>query len=100
MWPSRAEVADITAEKVLSLYQDSYSGLTARQFRQKLCSDHGIRLSYCWVSLALVGAGLITAGGSPAALVDAGGEEEELRPFFAMPSQMQTSSWSPPATRS
>jgi transposase len=54
-----------TTEKVLSLYQDSYCGLTAQQFRRKLCSDHGIRLSYCWVSQALVGAGLIAVPKKP-----------------------------------
>src|SRR5690348_316780 len=38
-----------TAEKVLALYQQSYSGLSARRFHQKLRAEHGIRLNYSWL---------------------------------------------------
>ena len=48
-----------TAEKVLALYQESYSGLNVRRFHQKLRSEHGIRLNYSWVKQALLGAGLV-----------------------------------------
>ena len=54
-----------TAEKVLALYQQSYPGLSARRFYQKLCSDHGIRLSHSWVRQALLGAGLIALPKKP-----------------------------------
>jgi len=47
-----------TAEKVLALYQQSYPGISARRFHQKLRSEHGIRLPYSWVAKALLGAGL------------------------------------------
>ena len=49
-----------TAETVLALYQQTYSGLTARRFHQKLKSEHGIRLPLTWVRQALLGAGLVT----------------------------------------
>jgi len=48
-----------TAEKVLALYQQSYSDLSVRRFHQKLRADHGIRLDYSWLKQALQGAGLI-----------------------------------------
>jgi transposase len=48
-----------TAEKVLALYQESYSGLNVLRFHQKLQSEHGIRVSYSWVKQALLGAGLV-----------------------------------------
>jgi transposase len=50
-----------TAEKVLALYQQSYSDLSVRRFQQKLRADHGIRLNYSWLQQALQGAGLIAA---------------------------------------
>lgn len=56
-----------TAEKVLALYQQSYSGLSATRFHQKLCSKHGIRLSYSWVKQALHGAGLLATPKKPGA---------------------------------
>ena len=48
-----------TAEKVLALYQESYSGLSVRRFHQKLREEHGIRLHYSWLKQALEGAGLV-----------------------------------------
>jgi hypothetical protein len=56
------------AEKVLALYQHSYSGLSASAFHRKLRSEHGIRLSDSWVKQALFGAGLL---GTPRKLVAA-----------------------------
>ncbi len=54
-----------TAEKVLALYQQSYSGLSATRFHHKLRSEHGIRLSYGWVKQALHGAGLLAMPKKP-----------------------------------
>ena len=50
----------LTAERVLTLYQDRYSGLGVRQFHRALRSEHGIRLSYNWLKQALKGAGLLS----------------------------------------
>lgn len=54
-----------TAERVLALYQRSYSGLSAARFHQKLRSEHGIQLSYNWVKQALRGAGLLATPKEP-----------------------------------
>lgn len=62
-----------TAEKVLALYQHSYSGLSATRFHQKLRSEHGIRLSYSWVKQALHGAGLLGPPKKPGAAARAHG---------------------------
>jgi hypothetical protein len=32
--------------------------INVRHFREKLCEEHGIKLSYTWVKQALQGAGL------------------------------------------
>ena len=56
-----------TAETALTLYQQSYSGLSVRRFQQKLRADHGIRLNYNWLQQALRGAGLIAVPPKPAA---------------------------------
>lgn len=56
-----------TAEKVLGLYQQSYSDLSVRRFQQKLRADHGIRLNHKWLRQALQGAGLIAVPRKPAA---------------------------------
>jgi len=50
-----------TAERVLALYQESYTGMSPRRFHQKLSSEHGLHLSYSWVQQALEGAGLVAA---------------------------------------
>jgi transposase len=47
-----------TAEKVLVLYRESYSGMSLRRFHQKLGREYGIRISYSWVRQAVTGAGL------------------------------------------
>jgi transposase len=48
-----------TAEKVLELFQTTYSDYSVRHFHEKLSQDHGIELSYSWVKQALQGAGLV-----------------------------------------
>jgi len=56
-----------TAETVLALYQETYSGLPVRRFCQKLQKEHGIRLPSTWVRQALLGAGLISEPKKPEA---------------------------------
>src|SRR5213082_2082291 len=47
------------AEQVLQFYREKYFDLNVLHFHQKLVEEHGIRLSYTWVKLALPGAGLV-----------------------------------------
>src|SRR6202158_5769914 len=49
-------------EEVLRLYQDQYFDFNVRHFHEKLQAEHGIKLSYTWVKLALQGAGLVKKG--------------------------------------
>jgi hypothetical protein len=46
-------------EEVLRLYQEQYFDFNVRHFHEKLCEEHGIKLSYTWVKQALQGAGLV-----------------------------------------
>jgi len=57
--PSPKRVPLATVEEVLRLYQESYHDFNVRHFHEKLVEEHGIRLSYTWVKLALQGAGLV-----------------------------------------
>ena len=58
--PKRVRLGE--AEEVLRLYQARYSDLNVRHFHEKLQEEHGIKLSYTWVKLALQGAGLVKKG--------------------------------------
>jgi transposase len=49
-------------EAVLRLYQEHYFDFNVRHFHEKLQAEHGIKLSYTWVKLALQGAGLVKKG--------------------------------------
>jgi transposase len=49
-------------EEVLRLYQEHYFDFNVRHFHEKLQAEHGIKLSYTWVKLALQGAGLVKKG--------------------------------------
>jgi len=60
--PSPKRVRLEEAEEVLRLYQQRYSDLNVRHFHEKLQEEHGIRLGYTWVKLALQGAGLVKKG--------------------------------------
>jgi transposase len=60
--PSPRRVPLKQVEKVLGLYRDQYSDLNVRHFHEKLREEHGIKLSYSWVKLALQGAGLVKKG--------------------------------------
>ena len=44
---------------MLGLYQEKYFDFNVRHFHEKLREEHGLRLSYTWVKLALQGAGLV-----------------------------------------
>lgn len=57
--PSPKRVPLQTVEEVLGLYQERYHDFNVRHFHEKLREEHGIRLSYTWVKLALQGAGLV-----------------------------------------
>jgi transposase len=60
--PSPKRVPVETVERVLGLYREKYFDLNVRHFCEKLREEHGIRLSYTWVKLALQGAGLVKKG--------------------------------------
>ncbi len=57
--PSPKRVKLEVVEKVLVLYREKYSDFSVKHFHEKLEEEHGIRLSYTWVKLALQGAGLV-----------------------------------------
>ena len=59
--PSPRRVPLETVEEVLRLYQEQYFDFNVRHFHEKLGAEHGIKLSYTWVKLALQGAGLVKA---------------------------------------
>ena len=59
---SEKRVALKQVEEVLRLYQEQYFDFNVRHFHEKLVADHGIKLSYTWVKLALQGAGLVKKG--------------------------------------
>jgi transposase len=48
-----------TAEKVMALYQERYSGASVWRFCQKPRAEQGIQVNYSWVKQALEGAGLV-----------------------------------------
>jgi transposase len=57
--PSPKRVPLESVEEVLRLYQERYHDFNVRHFHEKLVEEHGLRLSYTWVKLALQGAGLV-----------------------------------------
>ena len=59
---SEKRVALEQVEEVLRLYQEEYFDFNVRHFHEKLLAEHGIKLSYTWVKLALQGAGLVKKG--------------------------------------
>jgi transposase len=60
--PSPRRVPLAVAEKVFELYREKYFDFNVRHFHEKLGEEHGMRLSYSWVKLALQGAGLVRKG--------------------------------------
>jgi transposase len=57
--PSPKRMAVATVEEVLRLYREVYFDFNVRHFHQKLRQEHGLKLSYSWVKMALQGAGLV-----------------------------------------
>ncbi|MGA2197460.1 MAG: ISNCY family transposase [Bryobacteraceae bacterium] len=61
--PSPRRVPLKTAKKVLQLYREKYFDFNVRHFHEKLSEEHGVRLRYTWVKMALQGAGLVSQQG-------------------------------------
>ena len=57
--PSPKRIPLKTLERVLQLYREKYFDFNVRHFHEKLTEEHGIRISYTWVKMALQGAGLV-----------------------------------------
>jgi transposase len=57
--PSPKRVPMATAERILQLYREKYFDFNVRHFHEKLVEEHGIRISYTWVKVALQTAGLV-----------------------------------------
>jgi transposase len=57
--PSPKRICLKTAEEVLQLYREKYFDFNVRHFHEKLAEEHGVRISYTWVKMALQGAGLV-----------------------------------------
>jgi transposase len=57
--PSPKRVPMAQAEQVLKLYRERYEGWNVKHYHERLVEEHGVRLSYTWVKLALQGAGLV-----------------------------------------
>ena len=57
--PSPRRVPIETVREVLKLYREEYFDFNVRHFHEKLEEEHGIKLSYTWVKLALQAAGLV-----------------------------------------
>src|SRR5437763_7616897 len=60
--PSEKRVPLAEVEAVLRLYQEQYFDFNVRHFHEKLVAEHGLKLSYTFVKLALQGAGLVKKG--------------------------------------
>lgn len=57
--PSPKRVPIETVREVLRLYREEYFDFNVRHFHEKLVEEHGIKLSYTWVKLALQAADLV-----------------------------------------
>src|SRR2546425_6635813 len=57
--PSPRRVPIETVREVLRLYREEYFDFNVRHFHEKLVEEHGIKLSYTWVKLALQAAELV-----------------------------------------
>jgi len=57
--PSRRRAPALEVQRVLHLYREQYAGFNVRHFHQRARGDHGVRLSYSFVRLALQEAGLV-----------------------------------------
>jgi transposase len=57
--PSHLTAPRAEVQRILHLYREHYAGFNVRHFHQLARRDHGVRLSYTFVKLALQGAGLV-----------------------------------------
>jgi transposase len=57
--PSPKRIPMKTAEQILHLYRERYFDFNVKHFHEKLQVEHGIRISYSWVKIALQEAGLV-----------------------------------------
>jgi transposase len=57
--PSKRRVPWAEVERVLRLYREQYAGFNVRHFHEIVRREHGVRLSYTSVKLALQTAGLV-----------------------------------------
>ena len=60
--PSHRTAPRAEVQRVLHLYRARYTGFNVRHFLHLVRRDHGVRLSYTFVSLALQEAGLVPKG--------------------------------------
>ena len=60
--PSHKQVPMALEEQILGLYREKYFDLNVGHFHEKLRAEHQIELSYTWVKLAWLGAGLVERG--------------------------------------
>ncbi len=57
--PSRRQAPALEVQRILHLYRETYRGFNVRHFHQLARREHGVRLSYSFVKLALQEAGLV-----------------------------------------
>jgi transposase len=57
--PSPRSVPLEEVKRILGLYRERYRGWNVRHFYQTACREHGLKVSYTFVKLALQGAGLV-----------------------------------------
>jgi hypothetical protein len=57
--PSPRSVPVAEVKRILGLYRERYRGWNVRHFYQTACREHGVKVSYTFVKLALQGAGLV-----------------------------------------
>jgi len=60
--PSRLKAPVAEVQRLLRLYREHYLGFNVRHFHHLARRDHGVRLSYSFVKLALQEAGLVRKG--------------------------------------
>ncbi len=60
--PSRRQAPALEVQRILRLYRETYQGFNVRHFHHVARREHGVRLSYSFVRLALQEAGLVRKG--------------------------------------
>jgi len=59
--PSPKRISAAVLEKVLRLHREQYLDFNVRRLHEKLVEEHGVKLSYTWVKMALEATGLVTS---------------------------------------